>query len=656
MPFKWAGEAKQYSSDREGFSNPAIYTFAGNKVGGFVREMIQNSLDAGERIHAETVSIRITKKIIDKSDFPLYHQWLSIVKAAADEHPSSADGAAIVRGIEEDIQAHNGAIPVLVYEDFSTPGLDGQHDGEGTFNALVRSKGTSDHGDVTNPGGSFGIGKNAAWSMSKARTVIFSSLNADSGVILQGIAELASHTIENQLHGAKVYFGQDDRECSSIRSIESTLSAFARQEYGLSQFVMFPHLESSDLGWKSNMAETILRNYWPALQNEELQVEIIDETEDEDYAIDIRHTRLPDLMQEYFDPNIYRAERGLKPEGNPMDFWQAYINGQSDAPNLDNLGRVSIKVSINDQCATPGICYIRRGMVIDVNRKKMRGFGDMKYCATVECLEQKGNELLRMMEPPAHDEFSLDIIETRLGKSARKKASKALKDIVIPIQTILEAAREEHLTHTDRIAWVDDLFNAVDSTTGASSRGDSGQESNRETTKRILGDIPVESISFNSDSTNKALMADPQGSEEEQNGGNDSSDGSGNQEEGPGNDTDGRNDSGGGNDEGTRSKKSKLPHRIFFSGSSESGSEYTIATLKTDEAKTVSGLLCQKGDKGKVTAFNLVEVTNSDGTPMKFRADGDRGFVIEDIPTHGKIKITVREGHKSNYILTDRTP
>jgi hypothetical protein len=196
----------------------------------------------------------------------------------------------------------------------------------------------------------------------------------------------------------------------------------------------------------------------------------------------------------------------------------------------------------------------------------------------------------------------------------------------------------------------------VDSTTGASSRGDSGQESNRETTKRILGDIPVESISFNSDSTNKALMTDPEGSEEEQNGGHDPSDGSGNREEGPGNDTEGRNDSGGGNDEGTRSKKSKLPHRIFFSGSSESGSEYTIATLKTGEAKTVSGLLCQKGDKGKVTAFNLVEVTNSAGTPMKFRADGDRGFVIEDIPTHGKIKITVREGHKSNYILTDRTP
>jgi hypothetical protein len=44
MPYKWAGEAKQYSSDREGFSNPAIYTFAGNKIGGFVREMIQNSL------------------------------------------------------------------------------------------------------------------------------------------------------------------------------------------------------------------------------------------------------------------------------------------------------------------------------------------------------------------------------------------------------------------------------------------------------------------------------------------------------------------------------------------------------------------------------------------------------------------------------------
>ena len=151
-------------------------------------------------------------------------------------------------------------------------------------------------------------------------------------------------------------------------------------------------------------------------------------------------------------------------------------------------------------------------------------------------------------------------------------------------------------------------------------------------------------------------MSDSDGSEEEQNGGHDPNDGSGKREIGPGKETDGMNDSGGGSDEGKPSKKSKLPHRIFFSGPSENGSVYTIATLKTDETKTVSGLLCQKGDKGKVTAFRLVDVTSADGAPMNFREDGDRGFVIEGIPTHGIIKITVQEGHKSNYILTDKTP
>ena len=133
------------------------------------------------------------------------------------------------------------------------------------------------------------------------------------------------------------------------------------------------------------------------------------------------------------------------------------------------------------------------------------------------------------------------------------------------------------------------------------SRGNSGRESDHETTKRILGNIPVESISFNSDSTNKAKISDSDGSEEEQNGGHDPNDGSGKREIGPGKETDGMNDSGGGSDEGKPSKKSKLPHRIFFSGPSENGSVYTIATLKTDETKTVSGLLCQKGDKGKVS-------------------------------------------------------
>ncbi len=52
-------------------------------------------------------------------------------------------------------------------------------------------------------------------------------------------------------------------------------------------------------------------------------------------------------------------------------------------------------------------------MLITSELTRLRRFGEFKeFVAVLECLSDKGNSLLRSMEPPAHDEFEPERLGT----------------------------------------------------------------------------------------------------------------------------------------------------------------------------------------------------------------------------------------------------
>lgn len=647
--YTWTGEKKNFAGDREGFSNPGIYTFAGNKVGGFIREMIQNSLDAGNRIDSEQVSIRISMRILKTEDFPNFQQWKGIIDAAVKENPSK-DGISILKALEQDLKRYNG-VPVLVYEDFNTPGLSGKKDTEGTFNALVRSNGTSEHDKPATAGGSYGIGKNAAWSMSKVRTVIFSSYHNEDGDVLQGIAALASHKVGGLSFGAKVYFGQNNAGCSGIRDLKPgsmLYETYSRKgEPGLTQFIMFPQLSND---WRNEISSATLRNYWPAIEKGFLSVKVIDESKGAEGLTLMDSTTINDLMNRFFGPNEYRKNPKVKPKGNPLDFWKCRKEGKSLIENVTKLGQVKYEISLDANHSESGVCFIRRGMVIYVDT--IWGFGSLDYCVTVECLERKGNEYLRGLEPPTHDDFSHEIAQTRAGEAAGKEARKVLKGLEGPIRRELSEYLENQSLHTNRIGWVDELFQAIESNEGTDGFRDSNCETKSESPKRLLSELKIQQITFDSAGMNTALINDANGEKEDQSGGNNEGTGSGKVNSGQDEKAGSENDVGGGPLEGRNTKLSQIPHRIYSSGSTGNDHEYTIVTSLQEDNGDFSCVLSQKGDKGKVAAFDLLEVRGENGESLVYTSIGEKGFLIKGMPANGQVKIVVREGYKSNFILT----
>src|SRR5690606_38400000 len=87
-------------------------------------------------------------------------------------------------------------ISVFTVEDYGTTGLVGPSVAGSPFHALVKGSGVSQKSS-SDAGGSFGIGKNAAFAVSTLRTVFYSTRYRSDGkdaFLAQGKAILVSHT------------------------------------------------------------------------------------------------------------------------------------------------------------------------------------------------------------------------------------------------------------------------------------------------------------------------------------------------------------------------------------------------------------------------------------------------------------------------------
>ena len=77
------------------------------------------------------------------------------------------------------------------------------------------------------------------------------------------------------------------------------------------------------------------------------------------------------------------------------------------------------------------VAFIRNGMLITDNLHRLQRFPGMKnFVAVVECKSSDGNELLKQMEPPRHDEFQPERLATEDDRRKGRAALKQLSELV----------------------------------------------------------------------------------------------------------------------------------------------------------------------------------------------------------------------------------
>lgn len=294
------------------------------------------------------------------------------------------------------------------------------------FYAFLRASGVSAKNQGA--GGSFGFGKGAYFALSPIKTLVVSSKDTNGKVYFEGATRLTTHKDNNDNKISAFGFYDNNNGEPTIK--ESNIpEIFKRIETGTDINIIGLWDESER---KKLMIKSVLNNFWLAIYDEKLVVQIDDVT--------INKNNLEITIDDYF---VGQLENGAPTEiesWNPKSYLKAVKYAKTSnqylvfEETLPTIGYVKFYVYL-DKGLPNRTSYFRtpRMVVFKRTNRKVNG-----YSAVFVCDNKKGNEMLRLMENPAHNEWKLDNYPKDEGK-ANKDARRGEIEISEFINRTLES-------------------------------------------------------------------------------------------------------------------------------------------------------------------------------------------------------------------------
>jgi hypothetical protein len=274
-----------------------------------VREFVQNSLDM--RVNPNIpVKVDFNLKYLKPKEYPeIFMDFLFYLKNSKKPWTTvSKDHKDYIKTGTECVNKDN--VPFLIISDHNTKGARGSMDINNTntsWAALVNIEGHSvkpededDEDDVS--GGSFGIGKNAAYACSALNMVFYHTTAIDTATSLIGLVKLC--TTKNadgentQPTGKFCFLGDPINHPYGAVITEKHENKFRdlflrkRDDYGTDVIIAaFNELDN----WMEHVKQAILRNFFVAIAENKLIVEI----KDGENCIIIDKTNIAEYFSEY---------------------------------------------------------------------------------------------------------------------------------------------------------------------------------------------------------------------------------------------------------------------------------------------------------------------------------------------------------------------
>ena len=426
----------------DGFHDAGIETFTGARYDGLAREIIQNSLDAAVDSESKvTVEFDLIK--LPRTDFPGANKLLKTMTKCQKENKDDKGKAFFKNAIQE---LEKEEITCLKISDFGTTGLRGDYrERKGQWHAITKGRGVSAEKKET-AGGSFGIGKNAPFTVSSLRTVFYSTFyeddNNNSVYRAQGKSILMSHPIgDNEYTQATGFYGES-KECMPIEgnTCGDIPEILCPQEQGC--VVLIPGFVA-ERWWREKITATVVSNFFCAINQGKLEVLIQDEN---DIAmIDI--TQLDKCFQEIED-----SEK----ENNSRHYYQAMQS--PDLPRdaeLPLLGHCKMWVLMGEGLPKQVALLRKTGMLITDNQPGLKRWtGRVDFAGVFMCDSDKGNRLLRMMENPQHNVFEPE----RADYGQRDECKRALKELVKWVRKCVDELAKPEETEVTQIDELSEFF------------------------------------------------------------------------------------------------------------------------------------------------------------------------------------------------------
>lgn len=420
----------------QGINDGGIATFKGSKLYTYLaREICQNSLDAkaeGEK----TVIVEFNDLSLKKSDYPSLFALDAIFKDCRDYWKPRMEPKLERFLAEADKKLANDTIDFLVIRDFKTTGLSGAKAGrreKSKWRALTHSNGVTEKAKGSQ--GSYGIGKNAPFACSSFRTVFYNSYAQEDNVkAFQGVARLITHLQDgNETIGVGFYQNAE----TSMPIFEEDKCALRdllnRTEYGTDVVIAgFKKLDS----WKADIEKAVLSNFFVAIANGTLIIRIDN--------MEVNARNLKERIKYYADQEQQNNDKE-KNITTILELYNAFCEyDYKETGNIMENGDAILYIKKDDKYSK-SIAEMRSiGMVVRTRHNNIF----TRYAAVVVVQPGKLNNLLKDIEPPAHDNWDPGLIEddVKAQEEAKKYRSKLIAWVN---RTITEKCRGEESDEMD---------------------------------------------------------------------------------------------------------------------------------------------------------------------------------------------------------------
>lgn len=397
----------------KGFYDPLLQHFEGNHARAIAREIIQNSLDAAKDL-SKPVRVEFERSVVSVRDLEGLEHLENPISKAKEFVKKQPEAVEFYKRALEVLKS--GQVPMLRVSDFNTKGLHGKDDEiDLPWVQLTLSSGMSvkEGGE----GGTFGIGKGAPFVASMFRVVYYRTYNKNKESIFLGKCRLSSFkNNDDYYHDGEGCFGLTNPKGRflSVRDAGMIPAVFhPRNESGTDIYIA--GYDACEDSWEDDLISSVLDNFWAAIHFGDLIVSFTDSKK----KIEVTSANLKDFIIKYDN-----AEESLLP------FYEAVtakdqILRQDDLPHL---GAVSFYLRISDNY--PKQIQLMRRSKMFIEMFAPRDLRD-PYAGVFICESEEGNELLRMLEPPAHDKWDRDRQEygKKVTDELRGWIKKCLKDI-----------------------------------------------------------------------------------------------------------------------------------------------------------------------------------------------------------------------------------
>jgi hypothetical protein len=391
-----------------GPNDPLHITFKGSPYYSIVREAIQNSLDA---VHDKSQPVVVSFQYFEmkRQDYPEFFKIEEHINQSLNYFENNPDARRLfgdmLKYLNRPQQGENNMVlSCLRISDSNTKGMYFDKGTTSPFYAFLRASGVSAKNQGS--GGSFGFGKGAYFALSPIKTLIVSSKDIEGKVYFEGATRLTTHKDGS---GSKISaFGFYDNNNGDPTTHENNIpDVFKRTETGTDVNIIGLWSESER---NTLMIKSVLNNFWLAIYDGKLIVQVDD--------VIINKGNIEIIINEYFDGQIENGSPSNIELWNPKSYLRAVKYAGSNQQfkvfesELDTIGKVRLYVYLENGLPNR-TSYFRAPRMVVYKGKNGKVNG---YSAVFICDNDKGNEMLRLMENPAHNEWKLDNYPKDEGK------------------------------------------------------------------------------------------------------------------------------------------------------------------------------------------------------------------------------------------------